>query len=214
MYRTKTTARRDEKHLSFWIWCNLYKTFDGNTWIWQMVPQTSHSLERYGAPILSDLQNMMMTAICRKFYISDTLSMSKYLMEFTFSYIMTWWNYFLNHWPFMRGIHQSSLVTHAKGSVMDFFLCFCPFLWGIHQSPGGSPHKGTVMSTLDFSLLSVWTNCWILYWPVTRGAMTVIWRCRNDVSFVLKLSNKQPISHVLKLPLDSCIQTQQKSKWH
>ena len=32
---TKTTARRDEEHLSFGIWCTLYQRFDDNSFRWR-----------------------------------------------------------------------------------------------------------------------------------------------------------------------------------
>ena len=54
---TRTTASRDEKHLNFGIWCDLYQRFDGINWtiadllsIWQ---------ERSGSSVPSILNRMV-----------------------------------------------------------------------------------------------------------------------------------------------------------
>ena len=95
------TARWNENHLSFGIWCNLYWRFYG---ICISKPGGSdNGLTFYHQAI---------------FWIHDDVK----------------WKHFPRHWP---------------------------YVWGIHQSTVNSPHKGQWRGALMFPLICTWMNAWV-----------------------------------------------------
>ena len=52
-------------------------------------------------------------------------------------------------------------VFHDDVIKSKYFPCYWPFVRGIHRSSVNSPHKGQWRGALMFSLFCAWTNAWV-----------------------------------------------------
>ena len=78
------------------------------------------------------------------------------------------------------------------------FPCYWPFVWGIHRSTVNSPHKGQWHGALMSSLICAWTNGWVnnhkagdsrchrTYYDII--VMTV-WGVQQIFSFLIVMAN-------------------------
>ena len=56
---------------------------------------------------------------------------------------------------------NSSNFTHDDVTKWKHFPRYWPFVWGIHRSSVNSPHKGQWRGVLMFSLFCAWMNEWV-----------------------------------------------------
>ena len=88
-------------------------------------------------------------------------------------------------------------------------MCNWPFVWGIHRSSVNSPHKGQWRGALMFSLIWAWINDWVNiceagdlrhhhanYDVIAMILSTWGHICINAAIFSLQLVNSQPLGHV------------------
>ena len=54
-----------------------------------------------------------------------------------------------------------SLLIHYDVIKWKHFPCYWPFVWGIHRSTVNFPHKGQWRGALMFSLICAWINDWV-----------------------------------------------------
>ena len=57
--------------------------------------------------------------------------------------------------------HKDRRVSHDDPTKWKHFLRYWPFVQGIHRSSVNSPHKGHWRGTLMFSLICTWTYSWV-----------------------------------------------------
>ena len=133
----KTTARRDEKHLSFGIWSTYIRDFT-------VFLQT----------IFSEWGNLGWFAA----------TMTKYAK---FVYMFFMWFYTCSWTNGTLGIDNRCFVQYRLDLLHDdvikwkHFPRYWPFVRGIHRSPVNSPHKGQRRGALMFSSICVWINGWV-----------------------------------------------------
>ena len=53
------------------------------------------------------------------------------------------------------------VATKRSKSKWKHFPRYWPFVWGIHRSSVNSPHKGQGRGALMFSLMCAWINSWV-----------------------------------------------------
>ena len=118
---TKTTARRDEKHLSFGIWCALYLRFDGTlsvtTWC-VIILLYKHFL--YHEEWIDDISKLW------GLRYGDNKSDIYMLITVDHNDVIKW-KHFPRYWPFVRGIHRSPANSPHKGqwrgALMFTWIC-------------------------------------------------------------------------------------------
>ena len=54
-----------------------------------------------------------------------------------------------------------SPMLHDDVIKWKYFLRYWPYVWGIHRSSVNSPHKGQCHGTLMFYLICAWINGWV-----------------------------------------------------
>ena len=69
--------------------------------------------------------------------------------------VMIWWNDVLH----IASLRKQS--THDDVIKWIHFPLYWPFVWGIHLSSVNSPHKAHLREALMFSLICFWTNDWV-----------------------------------------------------
>ena len=99
-------------------------------------------------------------------------------------------------------VQQSSWWRHQ----METFSAYWPFVWGIHRSTVNSPHKGQWRGNLMFSLICAWINGWVN--NREAGDSCSLWRhrARYDVTVMISntcrteftLGNMKQIHHMAK----------------
>ena len=67
-------------------------------------------------------------------------------------------------WSQVVGLITGVHGKHADVIKWEYFPCYWPFVRGIHRSTVNSPQKGQWRSALMFSLICAWTNDWINNW--------------------------------------------------
>ena len=135
----KTNARRDEKHLSFEIWCPYIRGLTVyilvvTKWHKGKIPRQQRSSDKHQYDI--NLMTRLIEADPRVFVI---------------------WVILYN------GLCVDGLVKQGPDVIIKWkhFLCYWPFVQGIHRSPVNSPHKGQWCGALMFSLICTWMNGWV-----------------------------------------------------
>ena len=64
--------------------------------------------------------------------------------------------------PLHTGVSaQYDAQDHDDTIKWTHFPRYWPFVWGIHRSSVNSPHNGQWRGALMFSLICAWTNCWV-----------------------------------------------------
>ena len=77
-------------------------------------------------------------------------------------YIYTWLLFEKLRWCHMRVMESKTLTTcHDDVIKWKHFPRYWPFVRGIHRSTVNSPHKGQWRGAFVFSLICVWINGWI-----------------------------------------------------
>ena len=159
----KTTARRDEKHLSVGIWCALYKRFDCILYVhpiiihWDVVP----FLMYFGWRTVSYTRANITP--CHKptvgYGCHANLAILPLYITQQLWYCMTPWH--REHPKNYAHASHFILLLHDDVIKWKHFPRFWPFVRGIHRSPVNSPHKGQWRGALMFSLICAWINGWV-----------------------------------------------------
>ena len=64
-------------------------------------------------------------------------------------------------WIFDEAISIATVYMHDVVIKWKHFPCYWPFVRGMHRSSVNSPHKGQWRGALMFSLICVWINAWV-----------------------------------------------------
>ena len=86
----------------------------------------------------------------------------RWLLGASWYQAMTWTNFDPLSVTNLREIFQRNFIWNAHDDVIKWkhFPCYWPFVRGIHRSSVDFPHKGQRRGALKFSLICAWTNGW------------------------------------------------------
>ena len=200
---TKTTARRDDEHLSFRIWCGLYYKFDGNRVADTRLPMilvSTHTAPRrvaYFKHLYAEWSAVIIdVAICLRCFAivyiqAHATQGSAYRAQVKAGMLLTEWD------------HMNSIATdlrnHDDVIKWKHFPRYWPLVRGIHRSPVNSPHKGQWRGALMFSLVCVWTNGW-----VNNREAGDLRRYRTHYDVILMICRERGDDNVMTNKEDTC----------
>ena len=158
IYWTKTTARRDEKHLNFGIWCDLYQRFDSNLKANLKIHVKIIMLSCINnTPVL--FTKGVKQRLAKRPLKTNGRSANRRLTPSVKE--ATWVSYgraAVTQWESMTTIYCD---RHDDVIKWNHFPRYWPFVRGIHQAPVNSPHKGQWGGALMFSFICAWINGWV-----------------------------------------------------